>query len=127
MPLVVEFTEVGEAELDSATAFMVRFGADVAERWISNPLAVIDREADLLSLMEIRRPAPPPSERVVGLDLRTLLYQTLGGSAWHIFFTLDDMDDDGVRDTLRVHRVRHAARQTETPYVTIQQAITTAR
>ena len=110
LPLRIEYTEPAEAELSEAYIWLQTFGADVAEKWLTGLVEALESEAALLAAVPLRRRRAPdaPPDR----ELFVLLYRTSRGhgSPWHVVYELTDEDRDGKRDTLRVVRVRHAAR-----------------
>ena len=113
-PLRVLFTEPAEAEVADAYQWLQTFGFDVAEEWLAGLTATLTREAELLGAVSLRRSLAPDAPP--GRELFLLLYRTSGrrgSSPWHVAYDLLDEDGDGVTVTLRVVRVRHAARSVE--------------
>jgi len=110
-PLRVTYTEPAEAEIADAYAWLQTFGFDVAEKWLSGLAITLEREAALLAAVSLRRALAPDAP--MGREVFLLLYRTSGrrGSPWHIAYELIDEDGDSKADTLRVVRVRHAARR----------------
>jgi hypothetical protein len=108
--LEVEYTEPAEAELDAAYEWLRSIDLEVAEKWLTGLTNAIAREAALLTSVAFRRPRAP--DPVQGRDLYVMLYRTAGrrSSPWHVVYELADADEDGETDTLRVIRIRHAAR-----------------
>lgn len=111
LPLRVTYTEPAEAEIADAYLWLQTFGLDVAEKWLVGLTEQLESEAELLSTVSLRRQRAPDAPE--GRELFLLLYRTSGrrGSPWHIVYELLDEDNDGKTDTLRVVRVRHAARR----------------
>lgn len=112
-PLRITYTEPAEAEVADAYAWLQTFGFDVAEMWLAGLTETLEREAALLAVVSLRRPLAPDAPE--GRELFLLLYRTSGrrGSPWHVVYELVDQDGLGRADTLRVVRVRHAARGIE--------------
>jgi plasmid stabilization system protein ParE len=110
LPLRVTYTEPAEAEIAGAYEWLQTFGLDAAEKWLDGLSDALQKEAALLAAVSLRRPLAPDAPE--GRELFLLLYRTGGrrGSPWHIAYELVDEDGDGKTDTLRVARVRHAAR-----------------
>lgn len=110
LPLRVIYTEPAEAELADSYDWLLNFGLDVAEKYLVGLTEALEREAALLTVVPLRctlaQTAPD------GREMFLLLYRTSGrrGSPWHIAYELLDEDEDARIDTLRVTRVRHAAR-----------------
>ncbi len=108
--LRITYTEPAEAEVADGYAWLQTFGLDVAEKWLSGLAAALEKEAALLAAVSVRRALAPDAPP--GRELFVLLYRTSGrrSSPWHIAYEQVDEDGDGTMDTLRVVRVRHAAR-----------------
>ena len=111
--LHVEFTETAEAELTEAYQWLWKFGYDTAERWLNGIVGAIEGEARNLASPIIFRRAPitqgnPYPDRVI----YTFLYRpNRRGTAWKVYYELRDEDADGIFDTLRIMKVRHASAQ----------------
>jgi plasmid stabilization system protein ParE len=107
----VEYTETAEADLAEAYEWMRSFGLDVAEGWLAGLTRTLDTEAELMAGGVFRRRLLPDTSAFPGRTVYELLYRTGGrrGSPWHVGYELIDCDSDGVTDTLRVVRIRHAA------------------
>ena len=111
VPLRITFSETAEAEVENAYLWLQRFGFETAEKWLSGLNHLLEEEAALLASVQVRRQRAPdsPNDR----ELFILIYRTgrRRSSPWHVVYEIVDQDDDGQLDTLRVVRVRHAARQ----------------
>ena len=108
--LEISYSEPAEAELSAAYEWMLRFGFNSAERWLSRLSEAIEREASLISAVDLARPPVPDSPS--GRTYRTLLFRTgkRGSSPWHVIYELLDRNGDGHIDTLQVVSILHAAR-----------------
>lgn len=109
-PLAVTYSEIAEAELDDAYQWMLSFGFDVGERWLTGLTELLSGEAMHLASFPFQRPLAPESSPERPLFI--LRYRTgrRGSSAWQVVYELVDEDEDGMTDTLRVVRIRHASR-----------------
>ena len=107
-PLKIELSEIAEAELADAYAWMQRFGFDIAEKWLQRLLATLENEASLLSIADLRRPIHPRSS--TSHTFRTLLFRTgkRGSSPWRIVYEILTNEQPNI---LHVVSIKHASRR----------------
>jgi plasmid stabilization system protein ParE len=101
----VEVTDVADMETQEIFLWMVGHSPENAGRWING----LDQAIDSLSTFPTRCPLAPENDTFVE-EVRQHLY-----GRYRILFTLLDVDDDGVPDTVRILHVRHGARRYLSP------------
>ena len=106
-------SEVAEAHLEEGYQWWIELpvgGLADAERWMKTVLDFLEEEADFLSRVDFRREIAPeswPQRLRYAVICRT--GKRKQGSPWRILYEIIDDNDDGVRDTLRVISIKHAA------------------
>jgi len=100
------YSEVGEAELEAAYRFRLRYGYQAAEQWLGGLQILLQRECELQAILPVRR---APLIEFPDRNVYVLQYVTRGGSPWRVLCELKDADGDGETDTLFIVGVRHAA------------------
>lgn len=107
----VIYSEVAEADIAEAYEWLLRFGFGTAERWLARLEAELEKEASYVGAARLSRPISPDSPPDRDFYLLLMRSGSRRSSAWWITYELQDLDEDGLIDTLRVIRIRHASRQ----------------
>ena len=101
MTFRVEFTDVAEMEVQDTLLWLLGRSPEQAGRWQEG------LEKAVASLQEFPTRCPlAPEKDAFDIEVRQLLYR-----GYRILYTLVDVNDDGIDDTVRILHVRHGARR----------------
>ena len=104
-----DFSELAQAEVDTAYEFMLRFGYREAEQFIAALEAAVQSEVTTWRerILQPRVASGTQSSRTQ----YSFLFRTGGrrGSPWYVKYELQDRNDDGTPDTLVVVSIFHGA------------------
>lgn len=107
-PLKLTFTSGANAQIDETYRYLLQYGSDVAERWITGLMAMLERECELQVEGKVQRPL---SSRYTGSNIvHFTRYTARKGAVWYVLFELVGTGDDETFDTLQVVEIENAAR-----------------